>query len=55
MQQKQVLESLRQLAQQDADEDAGHSIMELQGFGKEIWRSIDVDSYMNQERDSWAG
>ena len=30
-----------------------HSIMELRGLGKEFWRSIDVDAYLEAERDSW--
>ena len=29
------------------------SIMELQGLGKELWRAIDVDEYLRQERASW--
>jgi hypothetical protein len=29
------------------------SIMELQGLGAEMWRAIDVDAYLKQERDSW--
>jgi endonuclease III len=30
-----------------------HSLMELKGLGKELWRSIDVEAYLKQERDSW--
>jgi hypothetical protein len=30
-----------------------HSILELKGLGKEYWRSIDVEEYIRQERDSW--
>jgi hypothetical protein len=30
-----------------------HSVMELEGLGKELWQSIDVDAYLKQERDSW--
>ena len=30
-----------------------HSIMELAGLGADYWRSIDVDEYIRQERDSW--
>ena len=33
--------------------DRKHSIMELRGLGKEIWSDVDVESYINQERDSW--
>jgi hypothetical protein len=29
------------------------SILELQGLGKEIWKGIDAQEYINQERDSW--
>ena len=30
-----------------------HSILELQGLGKEIWERIDVDQYLEDERNSW--
>jgi len=29
------------------------SIMELKGLGKELWRGIDSDAYLQAERDSW--
>lgn len=29
------------------------SILELKGVGAEIWRGMDVDAYINAERDSW--
>ncbi len=32
-----------------------HSILELEGLGAEIWKGIDVEEYINQERDSWDG
>jgi hypothetical protein len=32
-----------------------HSIMELQGLGKEIWEGIDAQEYVNEERKSWGG
>jgi len=31
-----------------------HSIMELEGLGKEIWEGIDAQEYVNQERVSWS-
>jgi len=31
------------------------SLMDLQGLGKELWRGVDVDAYINEERDSWNG
>ncbi|MEO8971655.1 MAG: hypothetical protein ABI406_08665 [Ktedonobacteraceae bacterium] len=30
-----------------------HSIMELEGLGKEIWEGIDPAQYINEERNSW--
>ncbi|GHO53367.1 hypothetical protein [Ktedonobacter robiniae] len=32
-----------------------HSILELEGLGKEIWQGVDVEDYIRQERDSWDG
>ena len=31
------------------------SIFELKGVGAEMWREIDVDEYIRQERASWDG
>ena len=31
------------------------SILELEGLGKETWRGIDAQEYVNQERASWNG
>ena len=30
-----------------------HSIMELEGLGKELWQGIDVEKYIEEERNSW--
>jgi len=32
-----------------------HSIREVRGCGKEMWRAMDVDEYLRQERDDWDG
>ncbi len=32
-----------------------HSIRELRGLGKEIWVNIDVQKYIQEERDAWHG
>jgi hypothetical protein len=31
-----------------------HSIMELKGLGKELWQGIDVEKYIEEERNSWS-
>lgn len=32
-----------------------HSILELEGLGKEIWEGIDAQEYVDQERNAWRG
>jgi hypothetical protein len=32
-----------------------HRITELKGLGKEIWQKIDVEKYIEEERNSWDG
>lgn len=31
------------------------SLLELEGLGQEIWRSVDVEEYLRRERSSWNG
>lgn len=31
-----------------------HSIMELEGLGAYIWKDIDAQRYVNEERKSWG-
>lgn len=30
-----------------------HSILELEGLGKDLWQGINTDEYIRQECDSW--
>ncbi len=32
-----------------------HSILELKGLGREIWKGIDAQAYVKRERSSWNG
>ena len=32
-----------------------HHITEFKGLGKEIWQKIDVEKYIEEERNSWDG
>jgi len=34
---------------------SGTSILELQGLGKDIWRGVDAQEYVDRERASWNG
>ena len=31
----------------------GRRITEIRGLGKDTWKSIDAQEYVNSERDSW--
>jgi hypothetical protein len=30
-----------------------HSLSELKGLGKALWKNVDIENYINQERNSW--
>ena len=30
-----------------------HNIMEFSGFAKELWKDVDVEKYIDEERNSW--
>ena len=30
-----------------------HNIMEFEGVGKEVWEGVDVEKYIDEERNSW--
>ena len=53
--QLQLMEQLAALLRHRVAPQSRHSIMELQGLGKEIWGDIDAQPYVHQERDSWDG
>lgn len=31
------------------------NLLELQGLGKEVWKGVDVQEYLDRERRSWNG
>ena len=53
--QLQLIEDLTQNIRQTCKIEAEprHSILELEGLGKEVWQAIDVDQYIAEERASW--
>ena len=51
--QLQLLESLSRMVRDQVTEAKPHSIMELEGLGAEIWRDVDAQAYIDQERASW--
>jgi hypothetical protein len=53
--QVRLLEELTVFVRHQITPQRRRSILELQGLGKEIWSSIDVQQYIDQERASWDG
>jgi hypothetical protein len=51
--QLQLIEELREIVQRQISSKTKHSILELEGLGKELWEKVDVDEYIEQERNSW--
>jgi hypothetical protein len=50
-----LLEDLVVMLRQGTTRKPKHSILELEGLGKDVWEGIDVDEYIRQERGSWGG
>ena len=53
VEQLRLLEELAVIVRHRLVSQRHHSILELQGLGKEIWRGIDAQEYVDQERASW--
>ena len=51
----QLMEDLLTILRRQVEQKPLHSILELEGLGKEIWEGVDVQEYINRERDSWDG
>ena len=50
-----LLEYLAGLVRRRLKEPAGRSLLELQGLGKETWIGVNVQEYVNGEREAWSG
>ena len=51
--QLRLVKELEELIRVQAKVKPLHSILELEGLGAEIWAGVDVEEYINRERDSW--
>jgi hypothetical protein len=48
-----VIEELESIVRRTVTAKRAHNITELRGLGKEIWKGVDVEKYINEERNSW--
>jgi len=53
--QLRLLEQIAVLIRSKATVKTRRSILELQGMGKNIWKNIDAQEYIDKERESWNG
>jgi len=48
-----LLEELARIVRGRVSIEHKHSLSELEGLGKEVWEGIDVEKYIEEERNSW--
>ncbi len=53
--QLKLMEELAKMLDDRQSSQPKHSIMELEGLGKDIWQGIDAQKYVDRERQSWDG
>ncbi len=51
--QLRLLEDIASMLRQQFTIQPKHSIMEFKGLGKEVWQGVDVEKYIDEERNSW--
>lgn len=52
-QRRSVAQQVTQILSEALEPPPQHSIMELQGLGKELWKGIDAAEYIRREREEW--
>jgi hypothetical protein len=53
--QRRLLDALIQLLREEGDGRKAVSITALRGLGREIWRGLDAQEYVDRERQAWGG
>jgi len=53
--QLRLLEQMAVIIRKKTNTGRTRSILELKGKGKDIWKSLDVKTYLDEERSSWNG
>ena len=49
-----LLDDLKVMIQNNKEGEPLHNIMEFEGFAKDLWKDVDVEEYIRQERASWG-
>lgn len=53
--QLRLLEEMAKLIRKKTSQVKPRSILELKGKGKDIWKGLNVKTYIDEERSSWNG
>ena len=53
--QLRLLEEMAKIIRRQTNKAKPRSILELKGKGKDIWKNVNVKSYIDEERSSWNG
>ncbi len=53
--QLRLLEEMATLIRKQTNKTEPRSILELKGKGKNIWKGLNVKTYIDKERSSWNG
>ncbi len=53
--QLRLLEEMASIIRNNASPYKTRSILELQGKGKDVWKNLDAQEYIDKERSSWNG
>jgi DNA-binding HxlR family transcriptional regulator len=53
--QLRLLEQMAAIIRQKTSTGGTRSILEIKGKGKNIWKGLDVKTYLDEERSSWSG
>lgn len=53
--QRRLIEALASLVSGVSNGESHHSVRELRGLGKHVWRGVDAQRYVDQERSMWDG
>ena len=50
-----LLDDLKASIQNKENDEHLHDVMEFRGVAKEFWKGVDVQKYIDEERNSWDG
>jgi hypothetical protein len=51
----QLLEDLGAIIRRRVGQQPKHNVMEFRGMASEYWKDVDVEKFINEERNSWDG